>query len=57
MKKGGYEIEGGEGREVEDKSVDEFKKEEGEKEVKDVEELVGEKEKEVEEMENLVELK
>ncbi|WP_182007524.1 MobV family relaxase [Priestia aryabhattai] len=57
MNKRGYEIERGEPSELEHKSVHEFKKQEREKELKHLQQLVAHKEKELQQMDNLVELK
>ncbi|MFP3669925.1 MobV family relaxase [Priestia sp. SIMBA_032] len=57
MNKRGYDIERGEPSELEHKSVHEFKKQEREKELKHLQQLVAHKEKELQQMDNLVELK
>jgi hypothetical protein len=57
MNKRGYDIERGEPSELQHKSVHEFKKQEREKELKYLQELVAHKEKELQQMDNLVELK
>ncbi|MFT7830128.1 MobV family relaxase [Priestia megaterium] len=57
MNKRGYDIERGEPSELQHKSVHEFKKQEREKELKHLQELVAHKEKELQQMDNLVELK
>ncbi|MFE4118921.1 MobV family relaxase [Priestia sp. YIM B13448] len=57
MNKRGYEIERGEPSELQHKSVHEFKKQEREKELKHLQQLVAHKEKELQQMDNLVELK
>lgn len=57
MNKRGYDIERGEPSELEHKSVHEFKKQEREKELKHLQQLVAYKEKELQQMDNLVELK
>lgn len=57
MNKRGYDIERGEPSELQYKSVYEFKKQEREKELKHLQELVAHKEKELQQMDNLVELK
>ncbi|MED4255904.1 MobV family relaxase [Priestia megaterium] len=57
MNKRGYDIERGEPSELQHKSVHEFKKQEREKELKQLQQLVAHKEKELQHMDNLVELK
>ncbi|MED3039319.1 MobV family relaxase, partial [Bacillus tropicus] len=57
MNKRGYDIERGEPSELQHKSVHEFKKQEREKELKHLQQLVAHKEKELQQMDNLVELK
>ncbi|GAB1804864.1 MobV family relaxase [Priestia megaterium] len=57
MNKRGYDIERGERSELQHKSVHEFKKQEREKELKHLQQLVAHKEKELQQMDNLVELK
>ncbi|MDN4634367.1 MobV family relaxase (plasmid) [Priestia megaterium] len=57
MNKRGYDIERGEPSELQHKSVHEFKKQEREKELKHLQQLVAYKEKELQKMDNLVELK
>ncbi|MGN7485716.1 MobV family relaxase [Priestia megaterium] len=57
MNKRGYDIERGEPSELQHKSVHEFKKQEREKELKHLQDLVAHKEKELQQMDNLVELK
>jgi len=57
MNKRGYDIERGEPSELEHKSVHEFKKQEREKELKHLQQLVAHKEKELQQMDNLVKLK
>lgn len=57
MNKRGYDIERGEPSELQHKSVHEFKKQEREKELKHLQQLVAQKEKELQQMDNLVELK
>ncbi|WP_393960359.1 MobV family relaxase [Priestia megaterium] len=57
MNKRGYDIERGEPSELQHKSVHEFKKQEREKELKQLEKQVAHKEKEIQRMDNLVELK
>ncbi|GAB1780832.1 MobV family relaxase [Priestia megaterium] len=57
MNKRGYDIERGEQSELQHKSVHEFKKQEREKELKHLQQLVAHKEKELQQMDNLVELK
>ncbi|MFP7159800.1 MobV family relaxase [Priestia aryabhattai] len=57
MNKRGYDIERGEPSELQHKSVHEFKKQEREKELKHLQQLVVHKEKELQQMDNLVELK
>ncbi|MGG0577179.1 MobV family relaxase [Priestia aryabhattai] len=57
MNKRGYDIERGELSELQHKSVHEFKKQEREKELKHLQQLVAHKEKELQQMDNLVELK
>ncbi len=57
MNKRGYNIERGEPSELQHKSVHEFKKQEREKELKHLQQLVAHKEKELQQMDNLVELK
>ncbi|MEW4242588.1 MobV family relaxase [Priestia megaterium] len=57
MNKRGYDIERGEPSELQHKSVHEFKKQEREKELKHLQQLVAHKEKELQKMDNLVELK
>lgn len=57
MNKRGYDIERGEPSELQYKSVHEFKKQEREKELKHLQQLVAHKEKELQKMDNLVELK
>jgi len=57
MNKRGYDIERGEPSELQHKSVHEFKKEERQKELKHLQQLVAHKEKELQKMDNLVELK
>ncbi|MFP7159794.1 MobV family relaxase [Priestia aryabhattai] len=57
MNKRGYDIERGEPSELQHKSVHEFKKQEREKELKNLQQLVAHKEKELQQMDNLVELK
>ncbi len=56
MNKRGYDIERGEPSELQHKSVHEFKKQEREKELKHLQQLVAHKEKELQQMDNLVEL-
>lgn len=57
MNKRGYDIERGEPSELQHKSVHEFKKQEREKELKHLQQLVAHKEKELQGMGNLLELK
>jgi hypothetical protein len=57
MNKRGYDIERGEPSELQHKSVHEFKKQEREKELKHLQQLVAHKEKELQQMDNLVGLK
>lgn len=57
MNKRGYDIERGEPSELQHKSVHEFKKQEREKELKHLQQLVAHKEKELQQMDNLVDLK
>ncbi|MGE1198463.1 MobV family relaxase [Priestia megaterium] len=57
MNKRGYDIERGEPSELQHKSVHAFKKQEREKELKHLQQLVAHKEKELQQMGNLVELK
>ncbi|MED4267300.1 MobV family relaxase, partial [Priestia megaterium] len=57
MNKRGYDIERGEPSELQHKSVHEFKKQEREKELKHLQQLVAHKEKELQGMDNLLELK
>ncbi|WP_425204139.1 MobV family relaxase [Priestia megaterium] len=57
MNKRGYDIERGEPSELQHKSVHEFKKQEREKEFKHLQQLVAHKEKELQGMDNLLELK
>lgn len=57
MNKRGYDIERGEPSELQHRSVHEFKKQEREKELKHLQQLVAHKEKELQQMDNLVELK
>ncbi|MHC5534771.1 MobV family relaxase [Priestia megaterium] len=57
MNKRGYDIERGEPSELQHKSVHEFKKQEREKELKHLQQLVAHKEKELQQIDNLVELK
>ncbi|PEC43090.1 plasmid recombination enzyme [Priestia megaterium] len=57
MNKRGYDIERGEPSELQHKSVHEFKKQERQKELKHLQQLVAHKEKELQQMDNLVELK
>ncbi|AQU77212.1 MobV family relaxase [Priestia megaterium] len=57
MNKRGYDIKRGEPSELQHKSVHEFKKQEREKELKHLQQLVAHKEKELQQMDNLVELK
>jgi hypothetical protein len=57
MNKRGYDIERGEPSELQHKSIHEFKKQEREKELKHLQQLVAHKEKELQQMDNLVELK
>ncbi|MCT9853146.1 MobV family relaxase [Priestia megaterium] len=57
MNKRGYDIERGDPSELQHKSVHEFKKQEREKELKHLQQLVAHKEKELQQMDNLVELK
>jgi hypothetical protein len=57
MNKRGYDIERGEPSELQHKSVYEFKKQERQKELNHLEQLVAHKEKEIQRMDNLVELK
>lgn len=57
MNKRGYDIERGEPSELQHKSVHDFKKQEREKELKHLQQLVAHKEKELQQMDNLVELK
>lgn len=57
MNKRGYDIERGEPSELQHKSVHEFKKQERQKELKHLQQLVAHKEKELKDMDNLLELK
>lgn len=57
MNKRGYDIERGEPSELQHKSVHEFKKQERQKELKHLQQLVAHKEKELQGMDNLLELK
>ncbi|MFQ6585551.1 MobV family relaxase [Priestia megaterium] len=57
MNKRGYDIERGEPSELKHKSVHEFKKQEREKELKHLQQLVAHKQKELQQMDNLVESK
>ncbi|MEH7327952.1 MobV family relaxase, partial [Priestia megaterium] len=57
MNKRGYDIERGEPSELQHKSVHEFKKQEREKELKQLEKQVAHKEKEIQRMDSFVELK
>ncbi|MFE7084136.1 MobV family relaxase [Priestia megaterium] len=57
MNRHGFDIERGQPSELQHKSVHEFKKQEREKELKQLEQLVAHKEKELQGMDNLVELK
>ncbi|MBZ6485170.1 MobV family relaxase [Priestia aryabhattai] len=57
MNKRGYDIERGEPSELQHKSVHDFKKQEREKELKHLQQLVAHKEKELQKMDNLAELK
>ncbi|RDZ08482.1 plasmid recombination protein [Priestia megaterium] len=57
MNKRGYDIERGEPSELQHKSVHEFKKQEREKELKQLEQQVAHKEKEIQRMDSFVELK
>lgn len=57
MNKRGYDIERGEPSELQHKSVHEFKKQEREKELKHLQQLVAHKQKELQQMDNLVESK
>jgi hypothetical protein len=57
MNKRGYDIERGEPSELKHKSVHEFKKQEREKELKHLQQLVVHKEKELQGIDNLLELK
>ncbi|GAB1768930.1 MobV family relaxase [Priestia megaterium] len=57
MNKRGYDIKRGEPSELQHKSVHEFKEQEREKELKHLQQLVAHKEKELKDMDNLLELK
>ncbi|MGG0452796.1 MobV family relaxase [Priestia megaterium] len=57
MNKRGYDIERGEPSELQYKSVHQFKKQEREKELKHLQQLVAHKQKELQQMDNLVESK
>ncbi|KNH16170.1 plasmid recombination enzyme [Priestia megaterium] len=57
MNKHGFDVDRGQPSELQHKSVHEFKKQEREKELKQLQQLVAHKEKELQQMDNLVELK